>query len=67
MTTIVSFLHSAGAVNRGGGAISQHDLCFFQNAHEAHGLHVYWQAEETQEGRKLTLKASAVLLRTCHC
>lgn len=55
MTTIASLLHLAGVVNRGGCAVSQHDLHFFQNAHEAHGLHVYWQAEETYEGRKLSL------------
>lgn len=53
MTTIVSFLHLAGVVNRGACAISQEDLHFFQNTHEAHGLHVYWQAEEAYKGRKL--------------
>lgn len=62
MTTIVSFLHLAGVVNRGGCGLSQQDLSRFQNAHEAHGLHVYWQAEETHKGRKLTLKSSALLL-----
>lgn len=34
---------------------------FFKNAHKAHGLYFYWEAEETYEGRKLSLKSSALL------
>lgn len=66
MTWIVSFLHLAGVVNKGGCAISQQDLHVLQNTREAHGLHVCWQAEEMLEGRTLTLKSSALLLWTFH-
>lgn len=32
------------------------------NTREAHGLPIYWQAEETYKGRKLILKGSALQL-----
>lgn len=51
ITLTVGFLHLSEVVNGGGCAISQQDLHFFsQNAHEAHGQHVYWQTEEMYEG-----------------
>lgn len=58
----VCFLHLAGVDNRGGCAVSQHDLRFIQNPHEAHGLHVYWQAQEMYKRRKLTLKKLSLAL-----
>lgn len=53
-------LSGGGEKNKGDCAIRQQH--FFQNSHEAHGLHVCWQAEETHEGWKLTLNSSALQL-----
>lgn len=57
------FTLSGGGEHRGCCAISQQDLHFFQTTHEAHGLHVYWQAEEAHPAKpSLAVLRSSMLM-----